>query len=195
MAFEFNETSQKQLDWLLERYPTKQACLLPAFRLVEAQLGYVSEEAMKYVARVLELAPAYVYGVFTFYTQYRREGDGKYIVMVCQTLPCALSKAHEIVDAFKAELKLEVGQTDAEKRFTLKKVECLGSCTTAPVAQINDDYFELLTPEKVREIVAALRKDEVPPHISNGPTLEGGCQGYLPMVEACPTKKKASVGS
>ena len=70
------------------------------------------------------------------------------------------------------------------KKFTLKKVECLGSCNTAPVVQINDDYFENLTPQKIKEIVAALRQDRVPPHMSNGPSLEGGRCSYRPMVEA-----------
>jgi (2Fe-2S) ferredoxin len=69
--------------------------------------------------------------------------------------------------------------------FTLRKVECLGSCTTAPVCQINDDYYENLTPEKIKEIVADLKADRTPRHISNGPTLEGGKCGYAPMVGEC----------
>lgn len=189
MAFAFNEGARKQFDWLLKRYPTKQAVLLPALRLVETQLGFVNQEAMDYVAGELELPPSFVYGVFTFYSHYRREGEGKYIVMVCATLPCALRGACNIADVFKEELKLGMGETDAEKKFTLKKVECLGSCTTAPVAQINDDYFENLTPEKVKEIVQALRKDQTPPHLSNGPSLEGGCKQWAPLVEAYPEGK------
>lgn len=189
MAFQFNSDSRKQFDWLLKRYPTKQACLLPAFRLVEAQQGFVDQPGMDYLAQQLDLPPAFVYGVFTFYSHYRRPGDGKYIVQVCQTLPCALVGACHIVEAFKEHLKLGVGETSADGLFTLRKVECLGSCTTAPVAQINDDYFEKLTPEKVREIVAALKNGQPPPHISNGPTLEGGCKHYLPLVEAYPEEK------
>ena len=186
MAFTFNADSRKQFEWLLKRYPTKQACLLPGFRLVEAQQGFVNQDSMDYLARELGLAPAFVFGVFTFYSHYRREGDGKYIVQVCQTLPCALRGACQIVDAFKECLKLGVGETSKDGAFSLRKVECLGSCTTAPVAQINDDYFESLTPEKAREIVAALRMGQLPPHLSNGPSLEGGCKGLLPLVEACP---------
>ncbi len=189
MAFTFNEVSRKQFEWLLKRYPTKQACLLQGFRLVEAQQGFVNQDAMDFLARELELAPAFVFGVFTFYSHYRREGDGKYIVQVCQTLPCALRGAGQMVEAFKEALKLGVGETDREGLFTLRKVECLGSCTTAPVAQINDDYFENLTPEKVREIVQALREGKTPPHLSNGPSLEGGCKGILPLAEAYPEGK------
>jgi (2Fe-2S) ferredoxin len=91
-----------------------------------------------------------------------------------------------VADAFKEELKIGVGETTADKLFTLRKVECLGSCTTAPVCQINDDYFENLTRDKIREIVEDLKAARVPRHISNGPTLDGGKCGYKAMVEACP---------
>jgi NADH dehydrogenase (ubiquinone) flavoprotein 2 len=86
------------------------------------------------------------------------------------------------VDALKQELGIGPGQTTADKLFTLRKVECLGSCTTAPVCQINDDYFENLTPEKIKEIVADLRAGRTPRHISNGPTLEDGKHGYRPLM-------------
>ena len=189
MAFAFNEDSRRQFDWLLKRYPEKRAVLLPAFRLVEEQQGFVSQESMDYVAKELALPPAYVFGVFTFYSHYRRPDDGKYIVMVCATLPCGLMGAQSVADAFKEELKLGMGESSADKKFTLRKVECLGSCTTAPVAQVNDDFFENLTTQKIKEIVAALREDKVPPHISNGPSLEGGRCSYRPIMEAFPEGK------
>jgi NADH-quinone oxidoreductase E subunit len=186
MAFAFNEDSRKQFDWLLKRYPEKRAALLPSFRLIEEQQGFVDNVAMDYVAKELDLTPAYVYGVFTFYSHYRRPGDGKYIVMVCATLPCGLRGAQMVADTFKEELKLGIGETSKDGKFSLKKVECLGSCVTAPVCQVNDDYFESLTPQKIKEIVAALRADKVPPHLSNGPTLDGTRCSYRPMIEACP---------
>ena len=186
MAFAFNDDSEKQFQWLLKRYPEKRAALLPALRLAEEQQGFVDNPSMDYIATRLELAPAYVYGVFTFYSHYRRPGDGRYVVMVCATLPCGLMGAQGVADCFKEELKLGIGETSSDKKFTLRKVECLGSCTTAPVVQINDDFFELLTPQKIKEIVAALREDKIPPHLSNGPSLEGGRCSYRPMVEAFP---------
>jgi NADH-quinone oxidoreductase subunit E len=189
MAFAFNDDSRRQFDWLLTRYPEKRAALLPGFRLVEEQQGFVNDEAMEYLSKQLELPPAYVNGVFTFYSHYRREGEGKHIVMVCATLPCALRGAQNIADVFKEELKLGMGETSSDGLFTLKKVECLGSCVTAPVAQINDDYYEHLTPQKIKEIVAALRANKTPPHMSNGPTLEGGRCSYRPMVDACKSGK------
>jgi len=189
MAFKFNDDSEKQLKWLLTRYPERRAALLPCFRLVEEQQGFVNQESMDYVAGRLELPPAYVLGVFTFYSHYRREGDGKYIVQVCATLPCGLMGAQGVADAFKEELKLGIGETSSDKKFTLRKVECLGSCTTAPVCQINDDYFESLTEQKIKEIVAALKNDKTPPHMSNGPSLEGGRCSYRPLIEAFPEGK------
>src|SRR5258708_19797765 len=150
MAFAFNEDSRKQFTWLLKRYPSKQAVLLPAFRLVEEQQGFVDTPSMDYVSKELGLPPAFVYGVFTFYSHYRRRGDGKYVVMVCATLPCALMGAQMVADTFKEELKLGMGETSKDGKFTLKKVECLGSCNTAPVVQVNDDYFENLTPQKIK---------------------------------------------
>jgi len=186
MAFSFTEDFERQFQWLLTRYPTKQACLLPSLRLVEAQQGFIDDEAKDYVAGRLALAPAFVHGVFTFYSHYRRAGDGKHIVMVCMTLPCALRGAGAILAAFEEHLGITCGQTSADGLFSLRKVECLGSCSTAPVAQINDDYFENLTPEKVREIVSALKNGQTPPHLSNGQTLDGGCQCYKPLVDACP---------
>ncbi len=190
MAFAFNDDSRRQFDWLLKRYPEQRAVLLPAFRLVEEQQGFVDHDAMEYLSAQLELPPAYVLGVFTFYSHYRRPEDGKYIVMVCATLPCALRGAQMVADCFKEELKLGMGETSADKKFTLRKVECLGSCASAPVCQINDDYFENLTPQKIKEIVAALKDDKLPPHISNGPSLEeGGRCSYKPMIAAFPEGK------
>lgn len=184
MPFTFTDDSRKQFAWLLTRYPEKRAALLPALRLVEEQQGCVDDAALECLAAELDLAPGYVRAVFTFYTHYRRPGDGKHIVMVCAGLPCALRGAQMVVDAFRRELGIGVGETTADKLFTLRKVECLGSCTTAPVCQINDDYFEELTPQKITEVVADLKAGRTPRHISNGPTLEGGKCGYQPLVEA-----------
>ncbi|MCZ7644305.1 MAG: NAD(P)H-dependent oxidoreductase subunit E [Planctomycetota bacterium] len=189
MAFQFNDEMKKQFEWLKQRYPTRQAVLLPALRLVEAQQGFVDEPSMEYVARELDLAPAFVNGVFTFYSHYRRKSDGEHVVWVCHTLPCALRGACKILEAFQEHLKLGVGETSADGKFTLKKAECLGSCTTHPVAQINEDYFENLTPEKVRDIVLALKNGEKPPHLSNGPSLEGGMKHWGPLADAYPEGK------
>lgn len=158
MAFAFTPTNKKKIDTLLKRYPTQQAALLPALRLVEEQENEITEDAMRVVAERLELPPATVLGVFTFYTHYRRPGTGKYLVQLCATLPCALCGARRIEDAITEALGIRPGETTKDGTFTFKKVECLGSCDTAPVVQINDEYHEGLTPDSIRKILKGLRK-------------------------------------
>lgn len=158
MAFAFTTKNSQKIDWLLTRYPTGQATLLPVLRLAEEQEGQITPEALRAVAERLDLPPSVVLGVFSFYTHYRRPGTGRYLVQVCSTLPCALRNAHEVEAAIADELGIGPGETSADGLFTFKKVECLGSCSTAPVVQINDDYYEDLSPEKVRRILRDLKE-------------------------------------
>ena len=95
----------------------------------------------------------------------------------------------DITEHVCSKLGIHPGETTEDGQFTVSMVECLGSCVTAPVCQVNDDFFENLTPQKIKEIVAALRDDKVPPHMSNGPSLEGGRCSYKPMIEAYPEGK------
>jgi len=191
MPFAFDEESEKQFRWLLTRYPQPRAALLPAFRLAEAQHGRIDGEVEEYLAVRLALPPSAIHAAASFYTHYRRPGDGKYVVMVCRTLPCALRGAAQIVAAFEEHLGIRPGQTTGDGLFTLRTVECLGTCANAPAAQINDDYFEDLTIEKVRDIVLALRHGQRAPHVSAGPSLAGGCRQYVPLVEATgPTEQE-----
>lgn len=158
MSFEFTADNRRKFDELLTRYPKKQAALLPALRLAEEQANEVSFDAMAYIAGLLDLSPAKVLGVFTFYTHYRRPGTGKHLIQVCATLPCALRGAEAVFDRFSEVLGVKKDETTKDGLFTLKKVECLASCGTAVCAQINDDYWENITPEKVPGIVDELRK-------------------------------------
>jgi len=154
---EFSPAARKRIEWLLTRYPVKQAALLPVLRLAEEEFGEIDNAAVVCVAKALDLSPGYVYGVLTFYTHYRREGDGKYVVQVCSTLSCALRGARDVVEHLEKRFGVEAGGTTADRRFTLKKVECLASCDTAPVVQINEDYHENLTLEKLDSILDGLR--------------------------------------
>ncbi|MBI4586628.1 MAG: NAD(P)H-dependent oxidoreductase subunit E [Planctomycetes bacterium] len=153
---EFSPQAREKIAWLYTRYPTRQAALLPVLRIAEREFGGIGPAAIECVARELEISPGYVWGVFTFYTHYRRETDGKYILQVCSTLSCALRGCQEIVRHLSGKLGIQPGETTPDRRFTLKKVECLGSCDTAPVMQINDDYHENLTLEKLDQIIDRL---------------------------------------
>jgi NADH-quinone oxidoreductase E subunit len=113
---------------------------------------------MEYIAKLLDLSPAYVGAVASFYTMFNKEPVGKFHVQVCTNLSCILLGAEHIVECLEKKLGIGLGQTSPDKRFTLSEVECLGSCGTAPVAQINDDYYENLTPEGVVRLIDELAK-------------------------------------
>ncbi|MGE0823306.1 MAG: NADH-quinone oxidoreductase subunit NuoE [Candidatus Binatia bacterium] len=158
MAIQFSETTKAEFENILTRYPNKRAAILPTFWLAQKEFGYLSTEAMEYVAKLLELSPAYVGAVASFYTMFNKEPVGKYHVQVCTNLSCTLMGAEAIVACLEKKLGIEIGQTTADKKFTLSEVECLGSCGTAPVAQINDDYHENLTSESVVQLIEQLAK-------------------------------------
>ncbi len=146
-----------ELDVLLGRYPTKMAALLPALWIVQRARGYVGPEAMVEVAEALDLTPAYVKGVVTFYTMYHQHPVGRHFIQVCTTTPCNVCGAEDVVDAFLQHTNCrELGATSPDGRFTVIEVECLGACGFATPVQINDQYVESVTPERVPAILAAL---------------------------------------
>ncbi len=153
---EFTPENKKQFEALLKRYPTKRAAMLPTLWLAQKQWGWISKEVMEYVAKLLELPPVKVYEVVTFYTMFHQKPVGKYHFQVCRTLSCELCGKEEIVHHLKKKLGIGLGEVSADGRFSLTEVECLGSCGTAPMAQINEDYHENLTPEKLDEILKKL---------------------------------------
>ena len=160
MAVQFSDATYRKFAEVLTHYPTKRAAILPTFWLAQQEFGYLSQEAMEYVAKLLDLSPAYVGAVASFYTMFNKEPVGKFHVQVCTNLSCTLLGAEQIVECVEKKLGVGLGQTTADKKFTLSEVECLGSCGTAPVAQINDDYYENLTPESVVRLIDELAKQK-----------------------------------
>lgn len=150
--------ARAELDTLLTRYPTKMAALLPALWMVQRARGYVSDEAMAEVSAVLDLTPAYVKGVVTFYTMYHQHPVGRHFIQVCTTTPCNVCGAEDVVEAFLEHTGCgELGLTSPDGRYTVIEVECLGACGFATPVQINDEYVESVTPERVPGVLAALR--------------------------------------
>lgn len=148
---------RRQLDELLTRYPTKMAALLPALWMVQEDRGWVSDAAMAEVAAVLELTPAYVKGVVTFYTMYHQHPVGRHFVQVCTTTPCHVCGAEDVVKAFLEQTGCgELGVTSPDGRFTVIEVECLGACGFATPVMINERFLESVTPETVPTILAEL---------------------------------------
>jgi NADH-quinone oxidoreductase subunit E len=157
MSVEFSPETFKRFEETVSRYPKKEAAMLPVLYLAQQEFGYLSAEAIGYVARLMGQSPAQVHGVVSFYTMYNMKPIGRHHIQVCRTLSCALGGAEKITGFIKKKLALEVGQTTADGRFTLSEVECLASCGTAPMMQINDDYYESLNEEKVTEILESLK--------------------------------------
>ena len=156
MSFAFSEAGKKEFERLLTRYPDKGAVILPALHLAQKELGYVSDEAIVHIARLLGTSPARIEGVATFYTMYNRQPVGKYHVQICRNISCSLLGGEHLIAHVSKKLGIKPGETTPDGKFTLTKVECLGSCGTAPVMQVNDDYHEELTEAKIDAILDKL---------------------------------------
>ncbi|MFB0546362.1 MAG: NADH-quinone oxidoreductase subunit NuoE, partial [Anaerolineae bacterium] len=141
------------------RYPYPRSALLPALAIAQRENdGWLSPEVMIEVAEVMELPPAEVGSVTSFYTMFHRRPVGKYLIQVCTNISCSLLGAEHILQYIKGKLGIEVGETTPDGLFTLLTVECLGSCGTAPMMQINDKYYENLTEERIDKILADLQR-------------------------------------
>lgn len=150
----FTGAAKAKLDALFPKYPTKMACLLPALWIVQQERGWISEDSIAEVAQVLELTPAYVKGVVTFYTMYHTHPVGRHFIQVCTTSPCNICGAEDVVKAFLQHTGCgELGATSTDGRFTVIEVECLGACGFATPVMINDDFIEGVTAERVPGIL------------------------------------------
>ena len=148
-----------EIEQIISRYPVRRSALLPLLNLAQREEGYVSEAAMKEIARILRLTPPQVYEVVTFYTMLHLKPIGKFHIQVCRSLMCALVGSDTLLEWLHARLGIRPGQTTPDRLFTLSTVECLASCGTGPMMQINEDYYERLTEEKVDRILADLKRD------------------------------------
>ncbi len=157
MEFSFTKEQKERAEEILKRYPVKRAALLPLLWLVQEKDGYVSDDAVKFMAGFLDISPADVWGVATFYTMFERKPAGRHHVQVCTNLCCRLKGADWLLRYLKNKLNVEAGATTSDGKFHLSTVECLGSCGTAPMMQIDDDYHEELDAEKVDRIIAGLK--------------------------------------
>jgi NADH-quinone oxidoreductase E subunit len=156
MALKFSAQTYRKFEETIARYPRKEAAMLPVLYLAQQEFGFLGQEAIEYVAQLMGQSPATVLGVVSFYTMLYTKPIGRHHIQICRTLPCALRGAEKLTSFIQKTLGIEVGQTTTDGRFTLSEVECLASCGTAPMMQINDDYYENLTDEKVLEILRSL---------------------------------------
>ena len=153
----FSEAALAEYRELLTHYPTRQAALLPTLWIAQREFGWLSGDAMLYVANLMELPPSHVRAVVTFYTMFYQQPVGKYHLEVCTNLSCRLRGADRIVETISEKLGIKVGETTSDKRFTLSRAECLASCGTAPMLQLNHGpFYENLTPEATLQLLDEL---------------------------------------
>jgi NADH-quinone oxidoreductase subunit E len=155
----FSEEALARANKIIARYPQgkQKSALLPLLHLAQSEFdGWLSPGVMDYVASILGIRPIEVYEVATFYSMYNTKPVGKCLIEVCQTSSCWLHGSEEIVAHIKNKLRIDVGETTADGMFTLKVVECLGSCGTAPMLQCGANFYENLTTEKVDELLEKL---------------------------------------
>ena len=170
----FSAETIARLDELISRYPTKKAALLPALWVAqEVGGGLLTEAAMAAVAQHLDLPPAEVQGVATFYTMYNKAPRGKFAIEICHNVPCMAFGAEELIAHCERQLGVAAGETTPDGQITLARVECLGACCNAPAVQIGAAYYEDVTPVQIDALIARLRAmPENPDHTPQGKISE-----------------------
>ena len=151
------EKHQKEIDDIVSRYPVKRSALIPLLYLAQRDKGYITEAAMIEIAGILNLTPPQVYETVTFYTMLNLKPVGRFHIQVCKSLMCALVGSDTLIGWLKAKLGIGPGEITPDGAFTLSTVECLAACGTGPMMQINDDYYERLTEEKLDRILSDLK--------------------------------------
>ncbi len=151
--------AEKRATEIIPRYPQSRSAIMPLLYIAQDELGYISQEAVEWVADKLSIAPVQVWEVATFYTMYYKKPVGKYHFQVCRTLPCALRGAKMVSEYLHNKFGLKPGEVSADGLWSFEEVECLGSCGTAPMCQINDVFFENLTESKLETIIARIDKE------------------------------------
>ena len=161
MNIEFSQEKLNEVTKIITRYPEgkQKSALLPVLHMAQDTFGgWLDVPVMDYVASLLSVEPIEVYEVASFYSMYNLKPVGKYVFEVCHTGPCMINGSDDITDYIKQKLNIKVGETTADKMFTLKTVECLGACGYAPMMQLGQNYREHLTKEKVDAIIEECRE-------------------------------------
>lgn len=157
MEFKFTEENIQKVEAVLKKYPEKKAAVMSVLYLAQDQNGYISGEVMKEVAFLCEMPEADVLGVVTFYTMYHKKPMGKYHIQVCTNVSCMLRGAYDIYGKVKDKLGIDNGGVTPDHQFSLEEVECMGSCGTAPMIAVNEDYFENLDVPSTLKILESLK--------------------------------------
>jgi NADH-quinone oxidoreductase E subunit len=161
-AFELSDAGVAKVDALIERYPTKASALMPCIWVIMDELGHVPEAGVAFLTGKLDLAPARVHEVLTFYTMFRTEPQADHTLQVCRNISCHIVGARPIIAHIEKRLGIRMGEATPDGKFALEGVECLGACGLGPCLQLGKHLYEHLTPAKVDDLLDSLRKGVVP---------------------------------
>lgn len=153
MTKKLSPQAEQRVEEIKRLYPNAKSAVMPALYIAQEELGHITPEAIEWVSEKVGIPPVHVREVATFYTMYYKKPVGRYHVQVCRTLACALCGARKISERLKARFGIQPNEVSADGMWSYEEVECLGSCGTAPMCEINDTFFENLTPEKLDEIL------------------------------------------
>ncbi len=155
----FSREAHERIEKILTRYPTKQAALLPVLWVAQETWGWISKEAAEEVARILELPPAHVDGVLTFYTMYNLQPVGKNLLQFCTSISCHLAGAGRLAEHCKRRLGIDWEETTSDGKFTIVEVECIAGCDRAPSMMLNDTYYEPMDEKSLDALLDRLEAD------------------------------------
>ena len=158
MEFKFSEKNLERIENEIRKYPVKQPAVMAALWIAQEQNGWISGEVIKEVASILEMTSEDVLGIVSFYTMYHQEPVGKYHIQVCTNVSCMLKGGYDIFDQVKQKLNINNMQVTKDSIFSLEEVECMGSCGTAPMIAVNEDYYENLNNKKVDQLLNSLKE-------------------------------------
>lgn len=156
MEFNFTEENLHKVRAAIKKYPYPKAAVMELLYLGQSQNGYISGEVMNEVAALLNMDPVDVLSVVTFYTMYHQKQPGKFHIQVCTNVSCMLRGGYELLHDIENKLGIKKNDLTSDGKFSIEEVECMGSCGTAPMIAINEDFYENLTKEKVSEILDSL---------------------------------------
>jgi NADH-quinone oxidoreductase E subunit len=155
--FKFTPENKDRINKEIAKYPVKKPAVMATLYIAQEQNGYISNEVIKEVAAILEMTAEEVLGVVTFYTMYFQKPMGKHHIQVCTNVSCMLRGGYEIWNQVKEKLSIDNMNVTDDQKFSIEEVECMGSCGTAPMLAVNEDYYENLTKEKVEELINSLK--------------------------------------
>lgn len=156
MTFEFTHENLASIKNILKKYPVKKAAVMPILYIAQEQNGWISGEVIVSIAELLDMHPEEVLGVVTFYTMYHKKPAGKFHIQVCTNISCMLRGGYEIYTQVKDKLGIDNGEVTSDGKFSLEEVECMGSCGTAPMIAVNEDFYENLSRQEVNRILESI---------------------------------------